>query len=64
MPRSLRTPKPTLKARDAAKTSFKIEWPEELEIILIEIIRRYIEGEKLADNIFKAQDYIAITIKI
>jgi hypothetical protein len=60
MPRPKRTPK----AKDAATVSFKMEWPEELEIVLIEIMRRYIEGGKLADNMFKAQDYIAIAVKI
>jgi len=60
MPRPKRTPK----AKDTATTLFKMEWPDELEVILIEIMRRYIEGEKLADNTFKAQDYIAIAVEI
>jgi hypothetical protein len=34
-------------------TSFLMLWPDELETALIEIIRRYIKGGKLADNVFK-----------
>ena len=64
MTRPKRTPKATTKAKDAATVSFKMEWPEELEVVLIEIMRCYIEGGKLADNIFKAQDYTAITVEI
>jgi hypothetical protein len=64
MPRPKRTPKATTKAKDAATVSFKMEWLEELEVVLIEIMRRYIEGGKLADNMFKAQDYTAIAVEI
>jgi hypothetical protein len=41
-----------------------MEWLDELEVVLIEILRRYIEGGKLANNTFKVQDYVAIAIEI
>jgi len=64
MARLKRTTKATLKAKETGTTSFQMLWTDELEVVLIEIIRRYIEGGRLTDNIFKAQDYIAIAIKI
>jgi hypothetical protein len=41
-----------------------MEWPDELEVVLIEIMRRYIEGGRLADNTFKAQDHSTIALEI
>jgi hypothetical protein len=43
---------------------FTISWTDELETALIDIMRRYINGGKLADNVFKKQDYIAIVIEL
>jgi hypothetical protein len=39
-------------------------WPDELEAALIDIMRRYIEGGKLADNVFKKIDYAAIAVEL
>ena len=64
MTRLKRIPKATTKAKDAVIVSFKMEWLEELKVILIEIIRCYIKGGKLTDNMFKVQDYITIVIEI
>jgi hypothetical protein len=43
---------------------FTISWTDELETALINIIRYYINGGKLADNIFKKQDHAAIVIEL
>jgi hypothetical protein len=64
MARLKRITKATLKAKETGTTSFQMLWTDELEVVLIEIMRRYIEGGRLADNMFKAQDYIMIVIKI
>jgi hypothetical protein len=39
-------------------------WPDELETTLIEIMRRYIEGGKLADNVFKKVDFASMAIEL
>ena len=44
--------------------SFSMLWPDELETALIDIIRRYIEGGKLADNVFKKSDHTAIALEL
>ena len=44
--------------------SFLIKWPDKLKVILINIMRYYIKGEKLADNTFKVQDHIIIIIEL
>jgi hypothetical protein len=64
MARPKRTTKATPKAKETGTTSFQMLWTDELEVVLIEIMRRYIEGGRLADNMFKAQDYTAIAIEI
>ena len=43
---------------------FIMSWSDELESALIDIIRRYINGGKLADNVFKKQDHTAIAIEL
>jgi hypothetical protein len=48
-----RTTKATPKVKETGTTSFQILWTDKLEVVLIEIMRRYIEGRRLADNIFK-----------
>lgn len=44
--------------------SFSMIWPDELETTLIEIMRRYIEGGKLADNVFKKVDFASMAIEL
>jgi hypothetical protein len=44
--------------------SFSIIWPDELETTLIKIMRRYIEGGKLADNVFKKLDFALMAIEL
>ena len=39
-------------------------WPDELETTLINIIRRYIEGGKLVDNVFKKIDFVSIVVEL
>jgi hypothetical protein len=43
---------------------FIMSWSDELETALIDIIRRYINGGKLVDNVFKKQDYAVIVIEL
>jgi hypothetical protein len=43
---------------------FIMSWSDELETALIDIIRRYINGGKLADNVFKKQDHTAIAMEL
>jgi hypothetical protein len=64
MTRLKRTTKATPKAKETGTTSFQILWTDELKVVLIKIMRRYIERRRLADNMFKAQDYTAIAIEI
>jgi len=45
-------------------TSFSIIWPDELETVLINIMQYYIEGEKLADNVFKKIDFVSIAVEL
>jgi hypothetical protein len=45
-------------------TSFSMIWPDELETALIEIMRRYIEGGKLADNVFKKTDFVSMAVEL
>ena len=45
-------------------TSFSMLWPDELKTALIDILRRYIKGGKLADNVFKKPDYTAIVVEL
>ena len=56
--------KRTVPEKKSLLDSFLIEWPDELEVILIDIIQYYIEDRKLTDNTFKAQDHTTITIKL
>ena len=44
--------------------SFSMIWPDELETTLIKIMWRYIEGRKLADNVFKKLDFALIVIEL
>jgi hypothetical protein len=41
-----------------------MDWTNKLEVILIKIMRRYIKGRKLADNVFRKEDHVAIAIKM
>jgi hypothetical protein len=41
-----------------------MSWSDKLETALIDIMRRYIDRGKLADNVFKKQDYTAIVIEL
>jgi hypothetical protein len=43
---------------------FTMSWSDELETALINIIRCYINRGKLADNVFKKQDYMVIVIEL
>jgi hypothetical protein len=45
-------------------TSFLMLWPDKLKTALINILRRYIKGGKLAENVFKKPDYIAIAVEL
>jgi hypothetical protein len=39
-------------------------WPDELETTLINIIRYYIKGGKLADKVFKKIDFVSIAVEL
>jgi hypothetical protein len=39
-------------------------WLDKLKTALINILRRYIKGGKLADNVFKKPDYTAIVVEL
>jgi hypothetical protein len=43
---------------------FIMSWSDELESALIDIMRHYINGGKLVDNVFKKQDHTAIVIEL
>jgi hypothetical protein len=61
----VRTRKTTIaKAISVEQSSFSIIWSDLLETALIEIIRRYIKGGKLADNIFKKVDFASIAVEL
>jgi hypothetical protein len=64
IPRLKRTTNKAKALLAVAYTAFIIEWPDELKVILIEIIRRYIKSRKITDNVFRKEDYLAIAIKL
>jgi hypothetical protein len=54
MARLKRITKAIPKAKETGTTSFQMLWTDELEVVLIEIMRRYIEEGRFTDNMFKA----------